>query len=384
MSINRTVLPFVLFALSSILSSNVYSSFDKDFFFELVKVSNEVALEELATLPQPHRIEYALAIANYEISKGKYDLVDFWIDYVLDNFPSDHIARSKSWFLKATVSSHEGDVDGYYKYIDNAVEESIKGEDYQLTKYYLHSKASSLHSAGRLAEARKVLNRLLEVFQAEPDDTERIMVLQELSQVSYKMGDIESSKKSAFAANALNKSIQNLKAQGMIDKVLGNIARSEGESEIALQHLKRAIKIFSQLEEFHELGNCLYNKALVEGSSGTYDQAILTLNEALYIFTKQGSLGGVGMCYMTLGSYKMNLQEFDHSKLFLDLAKYFNDRSGSQFRLAQTYMYIGHWHHSNRNIDDALLNYSESKRIYEELGLDSYVNKLSQLTKACH
>lgn len=379
MSLTKAIYFSLVPLMSALFFPVAGAGFDETFFRELIEISDDALVEQLGSLPDDDEIEYALAVAKYKTTQSDYRSAEFCIEYVIDRFSDNFSACSRAWFLKATISLYREDEDRYYESIDKAVEYSIRAKEHQHTKYYLHAKASRLRSAGRLGDAKKVLDELLEVFQVDPDDAERIVVLSETALVSYKIGDIETSKKLALAANSLNKSVRNLRVQGILDKVLGNISRAEGNLEMASEYLTKAIQVFTQLEEFHELGNCLYNKALVEGASEDYRKAITSLYEALYVFTQQGSSGGVGMCYATMGSYSTKLGEYEQARLLLSLAEYFNDRADSQFRLAQTYMFIGHLECELDDDFSASESYMKSKRIFEELGLESYVKKLSDL-----
>tara|TARA_B110000196_G_scaffold312985_1_gene318981 strand:- start:1708 stop:2871 length:1164 start_codon:yes stop_codon:yes gene_type:complete len=377
--INTTLISVAfIYFLFSLVS---YAELDREYLNHLSIKSVDEIKETLKSKTSDEQAEYSLELSKLELNKRNFSTAQIWLDYVLKEFPQHYSTCSQAWCFKAQLSWAQSNYHGFFINIDNAIEASKKANEYDRLKYYVHLKAGNEHSIGMLKESKQTLNQLIDLAESNSDKEAKLTALHESALLSYKMGNIEEAKDLALTANEFNLSIQNVHAQGMIDKTLGNIARGEEKPKEAEEYFSKAIKSFTEINNHHEVGNCFYNRSLLKIDTGSGSAAILDLHEAIYNFTRSGSTGGVGMSHMTLGSTCLGLKKLDAAEIHLDLARFFNKRSNSQFRLAQTYMFLGNLAIAKEDSRVAVEYYSHSKRIYLELGLENDAKRISRLIK---
>jgi len=375
MKLTSTALMCFLFSLVS------YAGIDREYLNDLSTKSVDEIKVALKSKASDEQADYALELSKLELNKRNFSTAQIWLDYILKEFPQQYSTCSEAWFFKAQLSWAQSNYHGFFINIDNAIEASRKINEYDRLKYYVHLKAGNEHSIGMLKESKQTLGQLIDLAESNSDIEGKLTALHESALLSYKMGDIKEAKGLALAANKFNLSIQNVHAQGMIDKTLGNIARGEGNPKDAEEYFSKAIESFTEINNHHEVGNCFYNRSLLKIDQSSGNAAISDLHEAIYNFTRSGSTGGVGMSHTTLGSTFLDLKQLDAAEIHLDLARFFNKRSNSQFRLAQTYMFLGNLEVAKEEPEEAVEHYSHSKRIYLELGLENDAQRTSKLIK---
>jgi len=358
-----------------------YGEIDIEYLIELSSKSVSEAKILLESKPPNERAETALELSKIELNKRNISTAQAWLDYVLEKFPEDYSTTNVAWFFKAQLSWAQSNYNSFFIQIDNAIRASEKTENYDQLKHYIHLKAGNQHSIGMLLESRDTLSELMKIAEANSDEEAMMVALHESALLHYKMGNLKEAKESAVSASLYNLNFpeKNVHAQGMIEKTLGNIAWSEGQRSKAEDHFSSAIESFSEINNYHELGNCFYNRAHLKIDAKLFSDSITNLHEAIYNFTRSGSPGGVGMAHMTLGNTYLDLEKLDAAENHLSLAKFFNTRSNSQLRLAQTYTLLGELYNLKEMPEEALWNLSQSKRLYLDLGLKENAERVSKI-----
>jgi len=97
----------------------------------------------------------------------------------------------------------------------------------------------------------------------------------------HRQGQKELGQELAEAALGLAESSEDPLALAQVHNLLGILARTDGNSDLALQHLTKSLSFARQLENPAAQIAALNNLALAQADQGAYDQAIATLEGAL-------------------------------------------------------------------------------------------------------
>jgi tetratricopeptide (TPR) repeat protein len=179
----------------------------------------------------------------------------------------------------------------------------------------------SLHlSRNRLAPARSVLPRALELFDELGDTHGRAMALRNLSLLHYVEGD------TARSADACRLALDGFRQEGDLvghAHVLGQVARIDldaGRYESAVERLNTALAICRDVSVPRVEAQILHRLGEVRFRQRRYDQAKLVMGNVLAIVRSDSDLVGEGYALHTLGLICSGTGDKDESARLLRAA----------------------------------------------------------------
>ena len=183
----------------------------------------------------------------------------------------------------------------------------------------------------RLADARKHLQRALELATTTNNDYQRVKTLQKLGDVENDAHNLPEARKYMLDAIAIAqaKNIDNLVKRGLVD--LGNTYLAESNYAEAEKYVKQSLDLCVQQKDVRNAARAQLTLASLAERQGNPDQAITYLEQALPFYKQGGyrkellqALALFGRSKSQKGEYEAARQAFEQE---LELSQKHNDQS---------------------------------------------------------
>jgi len=250
-------------------------------------------------------------------------------------------------------------------------------------------KAESLTGLANIQIKKGNWNRGIEIIAEaqtiykEAKDNHGVAVCENLLGTVYgELGDIENSKKHfQTSLSLINPEIESELA-AELESNLGILDHMQENSDSALTHLKKAQKIFKELENFKNYTNTSLNLGQVYFEAEDYSSAISSIDEGIEIAKQKGFLSILCLLYLTKSTILISTKAFYYASEFADKALEISHNSNDKATLADIYKVKGiierelhnyeiaesHFLSSIR-INTALKNEMNTAETYVELGI---------------
>ena len=220
------------------------------------------------------------------------------------------------------------------------------------------------------------------IYREEKDNHGMAVCENLLGTINGELGDIENAKQHFLKSLSLINSETEMEIAAELETNLGILDHMEGNSDSALTHLKKAQKIFKELENFKNYVNTLLSKGQIYFELENYSSAISSIDEGIEIAKQKGFLSILCLLYHTKSSILISKEAYYYAAEFADKALAISHNSNDKNALADIYKVKGiierelenyeraesHFLNSIR-INTALRNEMNTAEAYVELGI---------------
>ena len=233
----------------------------------------------------------------------------------------------------------------------------------------LYQNGRLLNTMDKLADARRLLERALELTQTTNNKSQQIRVILQLSSIYWSQGDTDRAKRLATEVVSLTQvdHMENLAVGGLID--LGNAFFSRGEYTDAESYFKQALEFAQKYKGRRNEARALLSLGSLNIQREHTKEGIPYIEKALTFYQQTGYPKEVSLCLTLLG--RANRQLGDYSAALhafeeqLQLAK----RLGDPAQIASSYSSIGTLvGYYQEQYENGLKQFEESYAINETLG----------------
>ena len=248
-------------------------------------------------------------------------------------------------------------------------------DDYDGLAEVYYQRGALANMLDLVGDARRILERGLELTQFRMNKHQQIKILLQLCSVAYTQGDSALGAKYATEAIDLARAdnLENLTTLGLID--LGNVFFQRGQFAEAEQYFKQALEYAQRYKGRYSEARALLSLGSLNVQRGRdADQAAKYINEALTFFQQGGyrretsqALILIGRVSQESGEYDAALKAFDQQ---LQLATQVGDQSQEAVARASIGALLGSY---LDRYPEALTQFEESRRINDSLGFQLYV-----------
>ncbi len=228
----------------------------------------------------------------------------------------------------------------------------------------------------------EIITEAKAIYEEEKDNQGAAVCENLLGTINGELGDIENAKKHFQTSLSLINPEIELEIAAELETNLGIIDHMEGNSDNALTHLKRAKKIFKELENFKNYVNTSLSLGQIYFEAEDYASAISSIDEGIEIAKQKGFLSILCLLYHTKSSILIATKAFYYASEFADKALEISHNSNDKTALADIYKVKGiierelenfetaesHFLNSIR-INTALKNEMNTAETYVELGI---------------
>jgi len=185
-----------------------------------------------------------------------------------------------------------------------------------------------LHAQQSISEA----DSLITVLNKTEEDTSRANILYAISQVYYKIGDLNQTMGWIDSSLALSEKIDYAKGKALSHMTIGNIYNIQGNFPKAIEALTIAKELFKNIGDKKGYGICLSNVGLNYYRMGSLTQALPLLREALLVQQEIGEVRSMALTKINIGNcLKDNGQKTEAMAMYTDALSQFesiNNKKG--------------------------------------------------------
>ncbi|MDK1344470.1 BTAD domain-containing putative transcriptional regulator [Streptomyces sp. 378] len=149
---------------------------------------------------------------------------------------------------------------------------------------------------------------------------------------------------------------------------LGGIHGYLGHEEQALQHLRRAVAIFEELDATGEQARAHYVTACALFLSGRTEEAVTSSERGLELSRETGEELWLAECLIELAWFHSNLGHLEQSLLYSEEGIALFRRLGAPWQLAQAWDILGYNLRMLGRHEESVATYLQATRAFEELG----------------
>lgn len=331
----------------------IYNPESRSFIFD--KEYAEKVNSKLALLKEQIR---KLESGEIKVESDSYDDLIIRADELL---AQNKLKQAKEYYDKAlSLRKNEKYPESQIKKIDNLLSESVNESDVALQNQDINTELNQkeydgLYDKLKNAEKKKDLNK-----QAD--------LLKSLGEKYYRDAKLDSANAVLKRAKKLCEESNNNKGLAEVHQDLADVSFDMGNYESSLDNYEEAAKIRLQEDDKKGAIASLTDLAILASDLSRYDKALENFNEALVLSmevkdksTQTGLLNNIGNLYFEKGDFESALGYFKQS---LDLDK----ELGKKENIAASLSNIGVAYHSQGDFDNAIKSYEESAALNEELG----------------
>jgi class 3 adenylate cyclase/Tfp pilus assembly protein PilF len=206
------------------------------------------------------------------------------------------------------------------------------------------------------------------VLQSQPDDTNKVKTLYQLSETaSSDSGILYYAEQSLKLASQLN-------FQSGIADALNNIAyvySNRGEVNKALELYERSLKIQQQLNNQKGIAIAYNNLGYIYSNIGDINKALSYHKQSLVIREKIGDTKGLAYSNNEIGHVFLSQGDNDKALIYFEKSLQYSKQSGNQREVSFALNNIGYIYTIKGELDSALVFYQTSLKISEDLNLKS-------------
>ena len=222
-----------------------------------------------------------------------------------------------------------------------------------------------------------------EAIYREEEDNHGMAVCENLlGTISGELGNIENAKQHFLKSLSLINPETELEIAAELETNLGILDHMEGNSDNALTHLKKAQKIFKELESFKNYVNTSLSLGQIYFELEDYSSAISFIDEGIEISKQKGFLSILCLLYHTKSSILISTKAYYYAAEFAEKALEISHNSNDKTTLADIYKVKGIIERELENfetaesyflnsirINTALKNEMNTAETYVELGI---------------
>ena len=220
------------------------------------------------------------------------------------------------------------------------------------------------------------------IYREEKDNSGLAVCENLLGTINGELGDIENAKQHFLTSLSLINPEIELEIAAQLETNLGILDHMEGNSDSSLAHLKKAQKIFKELENFKNYVNTSLSIGQVYFELEDYSSAISSIDEGIEIAKQKGLLSILCLLYHTKSSVLVSTKAYYYAAEFADKALEISHSLNDKTTVADIYKVKGiierelenyeraesHFLNSIR-INTALKNEMNTAETYVELGI---------------
>ncbi|MCK4999146.1 MAG: hypothetical protein KAS23_06415 [Anaerohalosphaera sp.] len=348
---------------------------------KLAVMSYPNATKELEGLSfNKQRYEYSLILASIHFTEFKNTLVAMqFCDYALAIAEKYNFSKGNILVLKGYVFSAKNDRVEAINSLEKASVCFREEKDTDSLKGCLSWLGSTCYNYGDFTRSQESYEELLKL--CTDNDLLKAETLFGVGETYYRLNKITMAIDAAEQAKAIYAKTDNVTGLAGCHKLLGNVYMNNNEHGKARECYLKAAHVYENTNDFHGQGNCNFNLGLMSNQLKQYPEAVGHLMKSIYCFTNAASIGGVGIAQMELGRAYYLQNSYGKAELALTQAEYFL-KNNSQYRLAQVKEYLGDLKKSQKNIEQSLIYYKASAKLYREVKYNSSESKVQKKIKA--
>ncbi|OKJ51479.1 AfsR/SARP family transcriptional regulator [Streptomyces sp. CB02261] len=156
--------------------------------------------------------------------------------------------------------------------------------------------------------------------------------------------------------------------EGRCLRHLGHIHGYLGHQEQALQHLRRAVTIFEELDATGEQARAHYVMACALFLFGRIQEAVTFSERGLELSRETGEELWLAECLMELAWFHANLGQLEKSLVYSEEGIALFQRLGAPWQLAQAWDILGYTLRMLGRYEESVATYQRATRAFEELG----------------
>ncbi len=211
------------------------------------------------------------------------------------------------------------------------------------------------------------IDSLIQVLQSERTDTNKVTLLNSISNVMSQTGDYEQAKNYANEALLLSNKIKYKK--GIADSYvkIGSVDRETGNYYDALKNYSVALEIYKEINDIDKVALAYNSIGTVHGEQGDYANALKFFFASLKILEGSNYKQSIATCYSNIGNvyfYLKNYQEALNNYFFFQAA---SEKANDKYGLAVSYVNIGSVYSMMGNYPEALKNCFASLKTAQEI-----------------
>lgn len=220
----------------------------------------------------------------------------------------------------------------------------------------------------QLRAQNKKIDSLRLALQTAGEDTNKVIIWNELSNSYRMLGKYDSSILLSKYAGRLSIDLKYFKGIGIALGNWGQTCYKQSKYDEALEKMNISLKIFDLLRYKRGISNIYINIGLVNFEQGNYQVALKKLNYGLQICVEIGDKRGMAMAYNNLGLVYSDQGNYPGALKYYLLSLKLKEEIGDKKGISYTYNNIGNICSSQGNYNEALKNFFASLALKKEVG----------------
>jgi adenylate cyclase len=289
---------------------------------------------------------------------------------LLGDRPGTQQQRLETGLKLAEVCSSMGHGDEAIKTLQDCLE--LTQEPLQQARI-LRITGGNFQRQSRYDQALQQLEQAGLKLGQEPDQLERVSILQETAWVYYLKGRIDQAKEIVAQLAALLEKLEGLppekmeRARSALYNLQAIMEAREGNYQPAIGHHLQQIEIHKKRDEIASLGAPYNNLGTVYWSQGNVGQALKYLEKSMEIAEKTGELLSVAISCNNLGGIYLDLNDCPKAKKYFDRYLDINARIANRLGDAFGHAGLGRYYKSQGDLPKALEEFQVSLEVAREV-----------------
>jgi len=277
----------------------------------------------------------------------------------------DALGDVRAWAGIAATLRKRGEYQEALATIERAfTTDELKDED--LTRLW-SEQGRTLEVSGRPQEAVDVLQAGLAAANGRRDAAVAELMYQ-VARVLTVQGEAEAALGHALEAERIFEEQGDLRGLASTRRVLGDVYRYLGRLDDAATALRRGLELAERVGNVEEIGGCLLNLGIVEGTRGAQDEALSCFRRAVEEFEAIGHGSGRALSYNNLAYMLALCERYDEALAYCDRALEIARSIGHSFTIALAYETMASIALARGEFDEAVAKDEEAAAIHLELG----------------
>ena len=265
------------------------------------------------------KAEAYLRIAQVQRQMGAFREEMKSVDSGLE-ISSDALLRVRLLSEKMWIYLKSGDMKSAEEILDEMEKIASSTSDEEVSAVYLDNLATLNHYAGRVLEAMKALEKVIDIRKKKGDLMELSRLYTNMGILWAQSGELRKAISYFLKSKEIDEKVGNLRGLSQTYMNVGVAYHKLGELQESLNYMSRARDTYRRIGSRDSLGIASINIGNVLMDMGQFDRAEKSIKDGISLFKETGDMWGMCHGYRVMGDIKIYRKKFSEAVCWISKA----------------------------------------------------------------